>query len=195
MNRVACCAGAGEAPPYPDAICALDLSAHTAQGRFSAALLLPWIDNAQILNNLELTIPRLRDIHPVAQVMLARYHFRRTARCLFDVGVIERPDDGLLVERAGLLDRRLPELQGLVMTRATAPCCKQCATGKSAVVILQQLLTEGIVDVLIIIQAAVQALDVLCWHQVQEVFVEVRANNLTTSCKKASVVQLFEKRC
>ena len=53
----------------------------------------------------------LGDVHVHPHVVLAGHHLGRTARALRDARVVERLDDVVGVERAGLVDGRLPELE------------------------------------------------------------------------------------
>ena len=92
-----------------------------------------------------------------ADVVLAGNHFRRTARPLGDPSVIERRDDVLLAQRAGLVHGRRPELHPSVEAGAGAAARKLLLAGIALVVRAQQRLAEGIADVLVVVEAAVEA--------------------------------------
>ena len=74
----------------------------------------------RLFDDLETAVLCLGDVHVHADVVLAGNHFRRTARALGDPCVIERRDDVLLAQRAGLVHGRLPELHPPVEARAGA---------------------------------------------------------------------------
>src|SRR5439155_26716937 len=59
---------------------------------------------------------------------------------------------------------------------------------------MDQVLAEWIADALVVVEAAVQALHVLGRHQVEEVLVEVRADEVSTALRETRVVKLLEKR-
>ena len=63
------------------------------------------IDNSEVLDDLELAVARLGDVHVHAHVMLAGHHLCGAAGPLRDRRVIERPNDRIPLERAGLDDR------------------------------------------------------------------------------------------
>src|SRR6266852_2658934 len=76
-----------------------------------------WIDDAEVLDDLEMAVACTGDVHVHANVMLTRHHFGRAARSLGNLCVVERLDDIVLPERACLAHGRLPELQTPVWTR------------------------------------------------------------------------------
>ena len=71
---------------------------------------------AKVLDNLERTVLRSRDVHIHAHVVLAGHHLSGASRTLWDAGVVEGRDDVVLLERAGLIHRlivtRVPVLIG-----------------------------------------------------------------------------------
>ena len=75
--------------------------------------------------------------------------------------MIQGPDDVCLVQRAGLVDGSLPELQAPVHPRTRTSGGEHRATGKESVVPIDELGTERILDVSVVVQAAAEALDVL----------------------------------
>ena len=108
--------------------------------------------------------------------------------------MVERRDHVGLVERPRLVDRRLPELQRPVRTGARTSGREQRAPGEERFVPVEQLDAEGVVDRAVVVEAAVQALDLLGRDEVQEVLVEVRAHDDPTSLLEAGTVQLVEER-
>ena len=80
-----------------------------------------WINDPQALDNLEIAVVGLGNVHVHSNVMLARHHFSRTARSLSDLGVVQRLDDIFLLERSSLFHCSLPEPQTPVQagTRTT----------------------------------------------------------------------------
>ena len=108
--------------------------------------------------------------------------------------VVERRDDVRLVERARLPHRGLPELQAAVQARARAAGGEHGRAGKALVVAAEQLLAERVADVLVVVEAAVEALDVLGRHEVEEVLVEVGADDRPAPLGEAGVVELLEER-
>ena len=75
---------------------------------------LPRINDTEVLDDLEMAVVCLGDVHVHADVMLTGRHFRGTARPLGERGVVERPDDRILLQRAGLFHGSLPEPQTAV---------------------------------------------------------------------------------
>ena len=73
-----------------------------------------WIDRPQALDNLEVTVARLGNVHVHANVMLTGHHFSRTTRSFSDLCVVQCLDDIFLLQRARLFHRSLPELQASV---------------------------------------------------------------------------------
>ncbi len=83
----------------------------------------------------------------------------------------------VLVQRAGLVDGSLPELEGPVRSRARTSRGEHRAPGVQAFVPVEELDAERIVDVAVVVEAAVQAFDVVGGDEVQEVLVEVGADD------------------
>src|SRR5207248_9692575 len=67
------------------------------------------------------------------------------------------------------------------------------AARKELVVLIEQLLTEWIADGLVVIEATVQALHVRGWQEVQDVLLEVRADQVSTALGETGVVKLLEE--
>src|ERR1700677_906964 len=67
-----------------------------------------WIDDAQAFINSEMAVVGLGDVHVHANVMLTGHHFSGTGRPLGDLGMVERLDHVVLLERAGLFHGGLP---------------------------------------------------------------------------------------
>src|ERR1051326_2918510 len=103
--------------------------------------------------------------------MLAGHHLGWAAWALGDLRVVERRDDGRLVERAGLCDGVLPELEAAVHARGAASGAALGAFREARVVAAEQLLTERVIDRLVVVDAPVQPLDVLGRHRGGEVLV------------------------
>src|SRR5262249_1127665 len=57
------------------------------------------IDHAKILDDLELPVAGLGDVHVHASMMLAGHHLGQPAGTLGDLGVLKRLDDVVLIER------------------------------------------------------------------------------------------------
>ena len=99
----------------------------------------------------------------------------------------------VLVERAGLGHGGLPELDGPIVARAAA-ARGECRAAREALVVPgQQPHAERIADALVVVEAAVQALDLLGRDEVEEVLVEVRADDLPAPLGEAGVVELLEE--
>src|SRR5258705_6628826 len=60
------------------------------------------VDDAEALHDPELTALGLGDVHVHSNVMLTGHHFGRTTWTLGDLGVVERLDDIVLLERPRL---------------------------------------------------------------------------------------------
>jgi hypothetical protein len=73
-----------------------------------------WIDRPQTLDNLEVTVPSLGNVHVHSHVMLTGYHVSRTTRACSDLCVVQCPDDIFLLQRTRLFHRSLPKLQASV---------------------------------------------------------------------------------
>ena len=119
---------------------------------------------------------------------------RRPARALVDVRVVERGDHVGLLERAGLLDRCGPQPQPAVEARAAEAAGELGGARVERVVLRRQPAAERVGDVLVVVEAAVQALDVSGRHDVQHVLVEVGADQLSPASGEAGLVQLLEER-
>ena len=74
----------------------------------------------RFFDHLERAALGLGDVHVHPHVVLARHHLGRAPGALRDAGVVERRDDVVLVQRPGLVDRRLPELERPVRPGARA---------------------------------------------------------------------------
>jgi len=73
-----------------------------------------WIDRPQTLDNLEVTVPRLGNVHVHANMMLTRHHFSGATRPLRDLCMVQCLDDMVLLERACLFDCSLSKPQASV---------------------------------------------------------------------------------
>src|SRR5271165_4440177 len=91
------------------------------------------------------------DVHP--HVVLAGHHLRRAARAVSDLRVVERRDDGSLVERAGFGDGGLPELDAAVDARAPASGAELGAVREARVVAAEQLPAERVTQRLVVVDA------------------------------------------
>ena len=58
---------------------------------------------------------------------------------------------------------------------------------------IEQFLTEWIIDVLVVVEATVQTLHVCGWQRVQKVLLEVGADQSSTSLREAGVVKLHKE--
>src|SRR5437868_10860001 len=67
-----------------------------------------WIDGAQAFDRPEPAVFSLTDVHVHPEVVLPWHHLSRTTWPVGDARVVECCEDVVLVERPGLLDRRLP---------------------------------------------------------------------------------------
>ena len=75
------------------------------------------------------------------------------------------------------------------------PAVNIALPGYSALVPVEQLDAERVVDVPVVVEAPVEALDVLGRHEVQEVLVEVGAHDAARRARvKPASVQLLEER-
>jgi hypothetical protein len=70
--------------------------------------------------------------------------------------VVERRDHLALVDGARLTHRSLPEFHAAVEARAGAAGGELCAAGEQLVVAGEQIAAERIVDLLVIVEAAVE---------------------------------------
>ena len=70
-----------------------------------------WINDPQALDNLEITVLCLGNVHAHSNVMLTGHHFSWTTRPLGDLCVVQCLDDIRLLERACLFDCSLPKPQ------------------------------------------------------------------------------------
>ena len=69
------------------------------------------LDDAQVLDNFENAVAGLGDVQVHPGVMLTGHHGSRTTRPRSNLCVVERLDDGFLIQRACLFHRSLPELE------------------------------------------------------------------------------------
>ncbi len=95
-----------------------------------------------------------------------------------DLRVVERGDHVGLLERTGLGDRGGPQPHPAVQARAAAAAGELRVAGIERVVLREQLLAERVADGLVVVEAAVEPLDVSGRHHVQEVLVEVGADEV-----------------
>ena len=152
------------------------------------------VDGAEALDDLEAAVGDLGDVHVHANMMLAGHHLGRAARAFGDPGMVERRDDVVLPQRAGLFHGGLPELHAAVEARARAAAGELFRAGKARVVLREQCLAERIADGLVVVEAAIQALDMRGRQQADEVLVEIRADDLSAAPREAGVVELLQER-
>ena len=143
------------------------------------------IDVPEALHDLEPSAPRLGDVHVHPHVVLAGSHLGRAARTFEDAGMIQRRDDPVLLQRARLVDRRLPQLQATVEARAGTPGRELRGARIERVIPLDELLAERVGDILVVVEAAVEPLDVSGRDEVEEILVEVGADDLPTPPREA----------
>ena len=101
-------------------------------------------------------------------------------------------DVGLL-QRAGLLDSCGPQPQAAIEAGAAEPAGERGRAGIERVVLRRQPAAEGVGDVLVVVEAAVQPLDVGGRDDVQHVLVEVGTDQLSSAVGEAGRVQLLEE--
>ena len=152
------------------------------------------VDVTQVLHHLERAALGPGDVHVHPHVVLARHHLGGASRTLRDPGVVERRDDVLLVQRAGFVDGRLPELERPVRSRARTPRGEHRAPGVQPLVPVEELDAERIVDRPVVVETPVQTFDVVGRNEVQEVLVEVGADDDPAPTREAGAVQLLEER-
>src|SRR4051812_15640151 len=75
------------------------------------------VDVTEVLHHLERPTLGPRDVHVHAYVMLAGHHLGGATGALCDPGMVQGQDDVVLVQRAGLVDGCLPELQAPIHPR------------------------------------------------------------------------------
>src|SRR6202522_2737313 len=83
-------------------------SAHAGKFDRTRDVRLLRVNDSQAFDNPEMAVVGLGDIHVHANVMLTGHHFSGTARPLGDLGMVERLDHVVLLERAGLFHGGLP---------------------------------------------------------------------------------------
>src|SRR6266702_1331531 len=152
------------------------------------------IDGAQLFDDLEPAARRLGDVHVHADVMLPRHHFRRAAGALRDLRMVERRYHLVPVDGARLAHRSLPELHAAVETGAGTAGGELRAAGEQPVIAGEQIAAERIVDLLVIVEAAVETFDLLSRYQIEEVLVEVGAGELTATLLEAGIVEFLKER-
>ena len=114
------------------------------------------VDVTQVLHHLERAALGAGDVHVHPHVVLTGHHLGGASRALRDPGVVQCRDDVGLVERPGLVDRRLPELERPVRTGARTPRREHRAPGEEPVVPVEQLDAERVVDRPVVVQTAVE---------------------------------------
>ena len=100
-----------------------------------------------------------------------------------------------MLERACLFHCSLPEPQTAVQACTRTARGELGFAGKEFVILIEQFLAEGIADVPVVVEATVQTLYVLRRHHVQEVLVEVRADQVSAALREARLVKLLEEGC
>src|SRR5262249_52168453 len=78
--------------------------------------------------------------------------------------------------------------------RACAAGRELGAAGEKSVVPAEQLLAERVAELLIVVEAAVEALDMGGRDEVEEILVEIGADELAAALREARIVELLEKR-
>ncbi|WP_188131074.1 hypothetical protein [Paraburkholderia panacisoli] len=78
---------------------------------------------------------------------------------------------------------------------ATGATCGDLRVAEEQLVIAgEQIAAERIVDLLVIVEAAVETFDLLGGHRTEEVLVEVGADKLTATLLEAGVVEFLKER-
>ena len=121
-------------------------------------------------------------------------HRRRPAGPLGDLCAIERRDHIAWSSDPASRHGGGPEPQPAIEAGARAATGELRVAGVERVVLREELLAERIVDGLVVVEAAVETLAVGGRHQVEEVLVHVRADELPAAAREAGVVQLLEER-
>src|SRR5206468_4779300 len=103
-------------------------------------------------------------------------------------------DDILLHQRTGLFHCGLPELQAAIHACGCTAPGELGAAWVEPVVPSEQLLAEGIGDILVVVEAAVQTVHVLSREQAKDVLLEVGAHQLSAALPETGPVQLLEER-
>ena len=151
------------------------------------------IHDPEVLDDLESAALRLGDVHVHPEVMLAGHHFSWAARPLRDLCVIQCFDDVVLLQRAGLFDGSLPEPQTAVHARSGTASRELGAARIELVVLSEQFPAEGIADVLVVVEAAVQTFHLFGREKAQEVLLEVRADEVSAALRKPGLVKLLDE--
>src|SRR5207249_7448223 len=112
-----------------------------------------------------------------------------------DLRVIERLDHIFLVERARLFNSGRPQPQAPEHAWTRTAGGELGVSWIQDVVPVDQFRAEWIVDVLVVVEAAVQTFHMRGWHEVEEVLVEVRADERATPPREPGLVQQLEERC
>src|SRR4029077_6786539 len=102
------------------------------------------IDDAEALDDPEDSVAGLGDVHIHASMMLTGHHFSRTDRPLCDLGVVERLDHVVLLQRARLFHGSFPEPQTPVQACARTAGSELGVARIELVVPIDQVLTEWI---------------------------------------------------
>src|ERR1700730_12026581 len=114
---------------------------------------LVWINHPQVLDDLETTTLRLRDVHVHSNVMLTGHHFRWTTRPLSDLGVVECLDAIFLLQRACLFISGLPDLQLSIQAGTRTARSELGIAWIEFVVLPEQFLTDWIAHSLVVVEA------------------------------------------
>ncbi len=102
-------------------------------------------------------------------------------------------DDVVLLQRAGLFDGSLPEPQTAVHARSGTARRELGAARIELVVLSEQFPAEGIADVLVVVEAAVQTFHLFGREKAQEVLLEVRADEVSAALRKPGLVKLLDE--
>jgi hypothetical protein len=108
--------------------------------------------------------------------------------------MVEGCDHVLLRERARVRHGGGPEPQPTVEARARAAAGELRATGVERLVLREQLPAERIADGLVVVEAAVEPLDVSGRQHGEEVLLEVGADQEPISGSKSSAVEMLTTR-
>src|SRR4051812_26739166 len=116
------------------------------------------IDGAEALDDAKTAAGGLGDVHVHSNVVLARHHCGAAAGSFGDLCVIERRDHVFLPKRTGFFHRRFPELDAAIKPRAAAASGELLLARIIRVVLREQVPAEGVVNGLVVVEAAIDAL-------------------------------------
>ena len=136
------------------------------------------IHRPEVLDDFEPAAAGLADVHAHPHVVLPGHHGRGAAGTLGDLRVIQRGDHVVLRQRPGFLDGGRPQLQAAIEARGPAAAGELRVARIQRVVLGEQPPAERVADRVVVVEAAVQAVDVRGRQRVEQVLLEVRADQL-----------------